>query len=51
MTMKSPSYKQIIIPMNNENKNEFMKNSSDYIINITGYSKTSSLSVKQIILD
>ena len=34
MTMKSPSYKQVIVPMNNENKNEFIKNSSNYVINI-----------------
>jgi len=34
MTMKSLSYKQIITPMNNENKNKFIKNSSNHIINI-----------------
>jgi len=34
ITMKSLSCKQVIIPMNDENKNEFMKNSSDYVINI-----------------
>jgi len=34
ITMKGPSCKQVIIPMNNENKNEFIKNSSDYVINI-----------------
>ena len=34
MTMKSPSYKQVIVPMNNKNKNEFMKNSDNYVINI-----------------
>ena len=34
MTMKGPSCKQVIILMNNKNKNEFMINSSDYIINI-----------------
>jgi len=34
MTMKGPSHKQVIVPMNNENKNEFMKNSSDHVINI-----------------
>ena len=34
MTIKSPSYKQVIVPMNNKNKNEFMKNSGNYVINI-----------------
>jgi len=34
MIIKSPSYKQVIIPINNENKNEFMKNSSNHIISI-----------------
>jgi len=35
MMTKGPSRKQIIIPMNNENKLRFMKSSSDYITNIT----------------
>jgi len=34
MTIKGSSHKQVIISMNDENKNEFMKNLSDYIINI-----------------
>ena len=34
MTTKGPSRKQIIIPMNNKNKLQFMKDSSSYIANI-----------------
>ena len=34
MTTKGPSRKQIIIPMNNKNKLQFIKNSSSYIANI-----------------
>jgi len=34
ITIKSPLHKQVIISMNDENKNEFMKNLSDHIINI-----------------
>ena len=34
MTTKKPSRKQIIIPMNNKNKLQFMKDSSSYIANI-----------------
>ena len=34
MTTKSPSYKQVIIPMDSNNIAKFMSNSSDYIINI-----------------
>jgi len=32
--MKGPSRKQIIIPMNKENKSQFMKDSSSHIANI-----------------
>jgi len=34
MTMKGSSHKQVIVSMNDENKNEFMKNLSDHVINI-----------------
>jgi len=34
MTIKSPSRKQIIVPMSNENKLRFIKSPSDYITNI-----------------
>ena len=34
MTTKSPSYKQVIIPMDSNNIAKFMSNSSNYIINI-----------------
>jgi len=34
MTMKRPSRKQIIVPMNNENKSQFIKDSSSHIANI-----------------
>jgi len=34
MTTKEPSRKQIIIPMNNKNKLQFIKNLSSHIANI-----------------
>jgi len=34
MTMKGPSRKQIIVPMNGNNSNSFMKNSSTHISNL-----------------
>ena len=34
MTTRSPSRKQVIIPMNQDNIAEFIKNSSDHIVNI-----------------
>jgi len=34
MTTKGPSYKQVIIPMGNENNINFMKNSSIYVTNL-----------------
>ena len=34
MTTKRPLYKQIIVPMGNENITTFMKSSSEYMVNI-----------------
>jgi len=34
MTMKGPSRKQIIVPMNIENNNTFMKNLATHVVNI-----------------
>ena len=34
MTMKEPSRKQLIVPMNDENKNKFIKGSSAHISNL-----------------
>ena len=34
MTTKSPSRKQIIVSMSNENKSRFIESPSDYITNI-----------------
>ena len=42
MTMKRLSRKQIIIPMNNKNKTQFMKEFSTHIANINRALKTSN---------
>jgi len=34
MTIKGPSYKQVIIPIGNENNTKFMKNSSIHVMNL-----------------
>jgi len=34
MTMKGPSYKQVIVPMNINNTRKFLKDSSTHVINI-----------------
>ena len=34
MITKEPSKKQVIVPMNNDNKTQFIKNSSTHITNI-----------------
>ncbi len=34
MTMKGPSYKQVIVPMNNELAKKFIKDSSIHVVNI-----------------
>ena len=34
ITMKGPSRKQVIVPMNNDNKTSFMKDSSNHITNL-----------------
>ena len=42
MTIKGLLYKQVIIPMNDNCMNNFVKNSSIYVININQTLKTSS---------
>ena len=34
MTMKSPSRKQVIVPMNNNNKIKFMEDSCNHVTNV-----------------
>ena len=36
MTTKGPSRKQVIVPISNDNKISFMKNSSIHVTNING---------------
>lgn len=49
--MKGPPRKQIIVPMSNENKTKFMKESSAHITNLNRALKTSNLKSWQTLYD
>ena len=49
--MKGPSRKQIIIPMNKENKLQFIKDSSSHIANINRVLKILSPKLSLILLE
>ena len=45
MTTKGPSRKQVIVPMNNDNKMSFMENSSNHVTNLNKVLKNIKLNI------